>query len=63
MKIQEHNVETDEITIREATQAEIENAASVNAEIQNLRQTHTTAKNALLDRLGITAEEAALLLG
>jgi len=63
MKIQEHNAETNEIIIREATQAEIDNAASVDLEVKNLRQTHTAAKNALLERLGITAEEAALLLG
>jgi hypothetical protein len=62
MKIQEHNAETNEITIREATQAEIENAASVELEIKDLRETHLQAKTALLNRLGITADEARLLL-
>lgn len=65
-KVIEHNVETGEIIEREQTpeekqQAEIDTAVAVakaqtKAEIQAKRQ-------ALLDKLGITEEEARLLLG
>ena len=37
--------------------------ASVQTEIANEATAKTTAKQAVLDRLGITADEAALLLG
>ena len=46
------------------TQAEIDKAiAAVELDEANKAITQTTARNALLERLGITAEEAALLLG
>jgi hypothetical protein len=60
-----HNTETDEVIDREMTNAEYadyqanqaaETAREAEAEVT------ATAKAALLDRLGITAEEAALLL-
>jgi hypothetical protein len=63
MKIQEHNAETGNTLIRDANEAEINNAESVDLEIKNLRETQAAAKSALYERLGITAEEASLLLG
>lgn len=65
MKIQEHNVETGEVIERDATadeiaQAEID-AQQSSAERAEM-EAQAAAKAALLDRLGITAEEAALLL-
>jgi hypothetical protein len=65
MKILEHNVETGETIEREATADEIEQmeADAVNAGLLEQEQAaKESAKAALLDRLGITAEEAALLL-
>jgi len=64
-QIKEYNCETGIETIRDATDAEIaqmaidaENAAIRKAE----EEAKATAKAALLGKLGITAEEAALLL-
>lgn len=61
----EHNVETGEVFERDATPEEIEQkelyleemAAKVKAEAEKAK-----AKAALLERLGITEEEAKLLL-
>lgn len=66
MKITEHNVETGEVIKRdmtkdEAAQHKIDEAARV-AMIAKI-EADATAKAALLERLGITAEEATLLLG
>jgi hypothetical protein len=66
MKIIDHNVETGEIIERDATPKEIkqqeldaaETAAKAEAKAEKV-----AAKAALLERLGITADEAALLLG
>lgn len=58
----EHNVETGEITQIELTLeeiAEIENNADANASIEAEKNAQ---KAALLEKLGITADEAALLL-
>ena len=65
MKITEHNVETGEVVKRdmtkdEAAQYKIDEAARV-AMIAKI-EADAIAKAALLERLGITAEEAALLL-
>jgi phosphopantetheinyl transferase (holo-ACP synthase) len=70
MKIieKEFNVQTQEETIteRDATPAEIAEFEKAQAEAQ-ARQveaaTKEAARKALLDKLGITAEEARLLLG
>jgi len=65
MKIQEHNVETGEIIERDATADELAQAkADVKAESDRVKalEAETTAKQAILDRLGLTAEDAALLL-
>ena len=64
-----HNVETDEIIIRELTDEEqaVRDAevAAVLAEKQaqiEAAETKAVARQALLDKLGITEEEARLLL-
>ena len=61
-----HNVETDEIIDREMTDAEYADYQAqqslVIAEQEAKAQTEAN-KAALLERLGITAEEAKLLLG
>ena len=61
-----HDISTDEVVEREATaeelaQMELDEAA---AQIKiNALKEKAEAKAALLERLGITADEAALLLG
>lgn len=61
-----HNVETDEVIDREMTAAELKeykaNQATQAAKVVEI-EAAANAKAALLERLGITAEEAALLLG
>ena len=66
----EINCETQEVKEIELTDAEVaeltyqaELAAEAKAEEERVAAEKATAKAALLDRLGITAEEAALLLG
>lgn len=60
-----HNTETNEIIDREMNDAEyaqyVEDVESHRLLQEQIRETDT-AKAALLDRLGITAEEAKLLL-
>ena len=64
--IQIHNIETGEIVEREMNTAEL---AKYNESIQLANEMKTEAeakaqaKAALLDKLGITADEAKLLLG
>jgi AmiR/NasT family two-component response regulator len=65
-KILEHNVETGEVIERDPTTKELAQMKKDTAEEAARlaeREAKETAKAALLDRLGITAEEAALLLG
>jgi hypothetical protein len=69
MKKIEHNVETGKITETELSLdeiAEVEENAKAIAEKQLLKnrelEARATQKTALLDRLGITEEEAKLLL-
>ena len=64
-----HNTETDEVIDREMTKTEfdvytldLENYNKAKAERKAEADAKATAKSALLDRLGITAEEATLLL-
>lgn len=62
----EHNLETGEVKEIKLTAKEVaEKEASDLAESLKMQelQDKANAKAALLDRLGITAEEAALLLG
>jgi hypothetical protein len=66
MKILEHNVETGEVIERDATEEEIAQAAKDQAELNaRLAQeaAKAEAKAALLEKLGITEDEARLLLG
>lgn len=60
-----HNIETNEIIEREMTDDEVNQYELDKQNAENL-QTHIAAKEAarqaLLDKLGITAEEAKLLL-
>jgi hypothetical protein len=61
-----HNVETDEVIDREMTAAEFKIAEAhqaAQAIAQAEAEAKATAKAALLTKLGITAEEAQLLLG
>ena len=60
------NIETGEVTIRPYTQEEIEevekNIAANEAKIQETNS-YLAARKAVLDRLGLTEEEAKLILG
>jgi AmiR/NasT family two-component response regulator len=61
-----HNVETGEITTRPMTEDELarEEIAAKNYQVYlNEQKAKATAKAALLERLGITEDEARLLLG
>ena len=61
----EHNVQTGEVIEMQMTAAEIEQRKAEEAEFIAKKQAEeikATAKAALLERLGMTAEEAALLL-
>jgi len=66
MKIVEINCATGEETIREATKAE-KDAAKLRKEQFEAElieaETKAAARQAILDRLGLTADEAKLLLG
>jgi hypothetical protein len=60
-----HNIETDEIIIRDMTDEELADYEAFQAaELQKIEdaKAEKKAREALLDRLGITAEEARLLL-
>ena len=63
--IKEHNVITGEIVEREMTNAEFANFEAdqaLRAAEKAEAEAKATAKSALLNKLGITAEEATLLL-
>ncbi len=62
MKITEIDALTNIKTEREATENEIAEIAAAMAEIKAKENAAITAKAALLERLGISADEAALLL-
>ena len=60
-----HNTETDEIIDREMTDAEFKQYKADQAELATFRAevaAQNEAKQTLLDRLGITEDEAKLLL-
>ena len=61
--IVEHNTETGEISEREMTTAEAAAYAAVEADREAEATAKAADKAALLVKLGITADEAALLLG
>jgi hypothetical protein len=61
-----HNIETDEVIDREMNDdefAEYQAQQAAQALITAEAEAKATEKQALLDRLGITADEAKLLLG
>ena len=61
-----HDISTDEIIDREMTAAEYKQHQAHVAEIAALQaeaEAKATARAAILDRLGLTADEAAILLG
>ena len=65
MKIKEHNATTGEVIERDMTEEELDQyAIDENARAEQIAkiEADAIAKAALLDRLGITAEEAKLLL-
>jgi hypothetical protein len=60
-----HNVETDEIIERDFTPQELQQIEKDQAELLRLKNQEieaTTKRQALLNKLGITEEEARLLL-
>lgn len=62
----DHNIETGEVIEREATAEELAQIAADEAratERENAKAAKAAARQALLDRLGITEQEARLLLG
>ncbi len=65
MKIQEVNTQTQEVIIRDANETELANYELLqerNAQELAKAETKAQAKVELLERLGITADEAKLLL-
>lgn len=65
MKIVEHNVETGEAIERDMTPEELAQAkidAKDEADRLKAKENQAIAKQSILDRLGLTADEAALLL-
>jgi hypothetical protein len=61
-----HNIETDEIIDREMNDdefAEYEAQVEVLANLKAEAETKATERQEILDRLGLTADEAKLLLG
>lgn len=64
-QVQEINIATDEITFRDFNNIElqeVENAIQQNEIIKNLKEEAKVKRQTLLDKLGITEEEAKLLL-
>ena len=61
-----HNLQTGEIVTREMTTDEIANLENVQAEVveeKRIESEAIAARQAVLARLGITSEEAQLILG
>jgi hypothetical protein len=61
-----HNIETDEVIDREMNDQEFatyEADQAAQAEAQAEAEAKEAARQAILDRLGLTAEEARILLG
>jgi hypothetical protein len=61
-----HNIQTDEVIDREMTVAEFkiyEAEQKANAAIQAEVEAKATAKAAILDRIGLTADELKMILG
>ena len=62
-KITIHNVETGEIETREMNAEELAQREAQRTADANAEAAKTAERQAILDRLGLTAEEAQLLLG
>ena len=65
-QIKEYNCETGEEIIRDATAkeiAELENEYSIAAAAKTEAEAQEAQRQAILDRLGLTADEAKLILG
>jgi ribosomal protein L31E len=62
MKILEHNVETNEVVERDMTAEEVAIETEIAKQISDKYQEIQDSKNAVLSKLGITQEEARLLL-
>lgn len=58
-----HNVETNEIIEREMTNEEASELEAAQKFMTEKENAEKAARQALLDKLGITADEAKLLLG
>lgn len=61
-----HNMETDEIIVREMTEEEIEiqnTPGEFEEQMKAEAEAKAIARQAICDRLGLTVEEAAMLLG
>jgi hypothetical protein len=64
--IREHNIQTNEVIDREMTDDEFTKFKADKAKVvaeQLEVKAKTTARQEILDRLGLTADEAAILLG
>jgi hypothetical protein len=65
-KVLHIDASTGEQEMRDETESEISQREIAHAEYQKdlaIKNTKATAKKALIDRLGLTTDEAALLLG
>jgi hypothetical protein len=65
LTISYHDTQTDEVIVRDMTDEEIAQHNAIVAERDQFRQQQiqtANAKAALLEKLGITADEAALLI-
>jgi ribosomal protein L31E len=62
MKILEHNAETNEVVERDMTAEEVAVETEIAQQISSKYQEIQDSKNAVLSKLGITQEEARLLL-
>jgi ribosomal protein L31E len=62
MKILEHNAETNEVVERDMTAEEVAIETEIAQQISNKYQEIQDSKNAVLSKLGITEEEARILL-
>ncbi len=62
MKILEHNAETNEVVERDMTSEEVAVETEIAQQISDKYQEIQDSKNAVLLKLGITQEEARILL-
>ena len=66
MQITEHNIATGESIVRDATESELKKFQSwkeYNEKVEAAKAEAQAKRQALLDKLGITEDEARLLLG